>query len=109
MKKAAVVVGLLMIGLVVSPGLWSQDKGRCVFGGRCRPQHGEGGQDRSHHERGRPFGGKNAKRSDSKGEAVASRNSRQSPKGQPGISCGEHRSYTKGWSSGRRDHSDEGR
>ncbi len=26
MKKAAVVVGLLMIGLVVSPGLWSQDK-----------------------------------------------------------------------------------
>jgi len=26
MKKAAVVEGLLMIGLVVSPGLWSQDK-----------------------------------------------------------------------------------
>ena len=26
MKKAAVVVGLLMSGLVVSPGLWSQDK-----------------------------------------------------------------------------------
>jgi hypothetical protein len=26
MKKAAVVVGLLMAGLVVSPGLWSQDK-----------------------------------------------------------------------------------
>jgi len=26
MKKAAVVVGLLMVGLVFSPGLWSQDK-----------------------------------------------------------------------------------
>src|SRR5260370_37086762 len=28
MKKAAAVVGLLMVGLVFSPGLWSQDKDR---------------------------------------------------------------------------------
>ena len=27
MKKAAVVMGLMMVWLVVSPGLWSQDKG----------------------------------------------------------------------------------
>jgi len=26
MKKAAVIVGLLIVGLVLSPGLWSQDK-----------------------------------------------------------------------------------
>jgi hypothetical protein len=28
MRKAAVVLGLLMVWLVVNPGLWSQDKGR---------------------------------------------------------------------------------
>src|SRR5947208_15294475 len=31
MKKAAVVVGLLMVWLVVKPGLWSQDKDRAAL------------------------------------------------------------------------------
>jgi len=133
MKKAAVVVGLLMVWVVVNPGLWSQDKDRaelakavtrrkCLSNKACSASAHEGkpisakfeiedgklqlsvytakGDTFSEvvvdHKREtprrpnpsrvrRPFSGKNTKRGDGQGKAVAECGSRESPEGQPGI------------------------
>ncbi len=119
MKRAAVVVGLLMVWLVVNPGLWSQDKERAELAKAVTEANVSLDQGLSASAReGEPISAK-FEIEDGKlqlsvytakgdtfsevvvdhntGKAVASRNSRQSSEGQPRISRGKHLSCDQGW------------
>jgi len=117
--RKAVVVGLLIVWLVVTPGLWSQDKDRAelakaVAASKVSLEQGVSASALA----GKPISAK-FEIEDGKlqlsvytakgdtfsevvvdhntGKAVASRNSRQSSEGQPRNSRGKHLSCDQGW------------